>query len=856
MSTKEYGCFFCSGKSINRSGQCDVCSEPIDVSAYLLGADFAPYRIVGILGRGFFGWTAQVKDEYQDFSAKVIPIHRLDGEKLADKEIRALIACSPHANIARFIRQLPLSLSFGGRVIEVLCLVFEFIPGAHPLREIIADDTVVLSRSDVAAILAGIASGLARMHARELWHHDLHDDNVLVRRVEPDENLRGDYQPKLIDFGSTKPLRADEPEARDRGDYVYLAKHILELAMKFERDHYGALTPADRRFLKLIRVLAQQVGDKHVSRRNLTPMDVVREIQNALEQCSTGQNFPAFDEMKQQVDISFNDPLANSNALTMAPQDVARLFRDSLGWEARIEKSEPVFVLGPRGCGKTMLLRYLSIESQARPRKAENTSSEVQARLAATPHVAFLVSIGQIRTPFIRSAFKRLQEMDVHLAEDFCRECISAHFVYEVLRTILWLHGEQLIPIRNDDLDLLSGVSTELAGTPANASGRRAARLEEIAEQLDRRVTTLSSLPDPASYRSTNLSGDDVLLKLARGLRSTSWGRTKEIWFLLDDYSVTMLPPIAQRAYNPVLFRLSREVRVKVSSEGDGPILEDTLGRKYIEGRELTKVNLGEIYFQKTEVECRQFFGDILDARFREIGKGSLSGLLKILGEHASQEGFGDYILRTKRPGDARFYGFGVLCSLCSGDVSFIIELLHSLVGSRDTEQAAVLRPKQQDDIIKRFAQRQLGELRSISDNGPKLYEFAEHLGNLLKRYLLNTHVKSNPDERLRIEVEGTGEISSEARLMEDSLLRHSVLIPGGAGKSKQGLPTRRLFPRRLFAPCFPFSPARKGCIDLTVQEYEQWLLDPATIEQAGPKPKRLPPKRRDESAEPRLTGI
>ena len=61
------------------------------------------------------------------------------------------------------------------------------------------------------------------------------------------------------------------------------------------------------------------------------------------------------------------------------------------------------------------------------------------------------------------------------------------------------------------------------------------------------------------------------------------------------------------------------------------------------------------------------------------------------------------------------------------------------------------------------------------------------------------------------------------------------ILIPGGAGKSRKGLPTKKLYFRRLYAPCFPFSPNRGECIALTWKEYEQWLNDPSTIAKKKP---------------------
>jgi len=207
-----------------------------------------------------------------------------------------------------------------------------------------------------------------------------------------------------------------------------------------------------------------------------------------------------------------------------------------------------------------------------------------------------------------------------------------------------------------------------------------------------------------------------------------------------------------------------------------------------------------------------------------------LEELKHILEEHDHIGNFSKYILQQDRPGDTRFYGFKLLCRLCSGDVSYIIELLHSIAIGRWGCTDNHVNKMEQDEITKQFTQRQLASLRSTATYGPKLYQFAEGIGNLLKQYILNSKNRNEPDERLRIEVEGASELSKKAKEMEDELFRHSVLIPGGTGKSKKGFPTRKLYFRRLYAPCFPFSPTRNGCIDLTVSKYESWLLDPSKI--------------------------
>lgn len=830
MSTKEYGCFFCDGKSTDYSGTCKECGNPIDIGEELLKLTIDDYKLLGIIGRGFYGWTLKAEDNYQPFAIKIMPHHRLKEGSIGEEEARKLVACYPHRNIARFVRAINEPISLLKQTVSVLCLVFDYIDDkAKPLSKLMMDDGFIPTKKDVVDILTGITSGLARMHTIGLWHDDLHDDNVLIRPVAHDENLQERYEAKLIDFGSAKKQIPGEPEHGEKSDYVYLNKHILNLVSRFELANKKSLTPMDRAFARRLRQIAQRLADTNVTRRNLDPALVVYEIQLAINETMTGNDFPTFAEMKDQSSVSLSEPLSNSNAITLAPQDIALLFRDELGWKERIEKSEPVLIVGPRGCGKTMLLRFLSVSSQGRPRKKEASPENVEARLNNTPYIGFRVGVGDLRTPFIRSAYKKLEQTNNALAEDFCREYINAHFTYEVLRTFCWLKDECLASITSEDTRILNVAASKLI----NIGDEKAISwtdLNGIVEQIDHRVTSLSNLSDPLAYKPTNLSGDDVLHQLATAVRSLSWTKSKEVWFLLDDYSPTLLPPFAIKAYNPVLFRLSSDVKIKFSSEGDGPVFTDTLGRKYKEGREITKVNLGEVYFQTHEDTCLGFFEQILNARFEETGKGSLEELKNMLEEHEHIGNFSKYILQQDKPGNARFYGFRLLCRLCSGDVSYIIELLHSIATGRWGRPNNKVEPKVQDEITKRFTQRQLADLRSTAIYGPKLYQFAEGVGNLLKQYILNSSNRNKPDERLRLEVEGTGELSESAKEMEDELFRHSVLIPGGTGKSKKGMPTRKLYFRRLYAPCFPFSPTRQGCIDLTVKKYENWLLNPDKI--------------------------
>jgi serine/threonine protein kinase len=836
MSTKDYGCFFCEGKSTEENGICDKCGRKINVEEELKKKQFGDYKPIEKLGRGYLGWTLHATNTLgRDFAIKIIPKHRFsDDIKKLTNEAEAFIKCTRdyHRHIAQFFHLFETNIKVMEQSIPVIVLVFDYIPKANPLRKLI-NSSELLSRTDVLSLLSGIASGLSRMHSCGLWHDDLHDDNILVREVQHDENLNDKYEIKLIDFGSAKPRNTNEPEPDNGSDYFYLSKHILGLVSLFEKGQLQnkGITPEDRAFAQYLKLLASRISDTNVSRRDITPQQVVEELKASSLTSMFQNRFPSFEEMLQESKVSIRDPLEKPNALRLLPQDIPLLFTDELKWRGYLQTSETIIITGPRGCGKTMLLKYLSISCQARPlAKKEKTREEVWKRLQNLDHISFFVSCQELKTPFIRSSFEKLKKDNDSLAADFSREYINIFFAVEVCRVMLWLKNEGLAPINGEDLDSLSILLFNLLNNnkqiPTGSSN-----LSVVAEDLERRCVELSNLNDPLGYQSSNLCSDMVLVQIANVLKGIPCFRGKRIRFLLDDYSVSVIRKSSQIAYNSIVFKISPLTSIILSSEGDGPILTDQLSRQYKEGREFSKVNLGQTYFSVDDDVSQKFIESILQMRFEETGKGSLQQLKYILGEHSHEKNYGSYILEQGRAGDSRFYGFSLLCKLCSGDVSFIIELFKNIVGSDWSTARKPIPPAEQDEKTKYFARRQLTNLRSTPVYGQMLYITANNIGNLVKAYLMSSKDTKSPDERLRIEIEGYGELSSVAQGLHEALLRYSVLVKGSSGKDKSGRTTQQYYFRRLFAPCFPFSPLIGGCIPLNVEEYNRWLIDPNTIE-------------------------
>lgn len=834
MSTKNFGCFWCEGESPEENGQCSGCGADVDVSRELLGASLQAYSLERVIGRGYSGWTLLGRERFKPFAIKVVPAFRYASRgRRTDEEIERLVRCSEpsHPNIVEYVTEFSQTVALGGRDAEVACIVFTYIE-APTLNAFLADREVALTRGNIIGLLQGIAAGVERIHGRGLWHWDLHDHNILVRETDPTEHL-AKYQPKIIDFGSARYEDASPPgSATERGDFHYMSKHVSAATDRFERDLVQGrqgqrITPVDRKLIRELRVLAQRLADPNVSRRDLSPAEIYREITDISARSNSGHSFASFEDMKADVGVSLKAPLSNSNALSMHAQDILLLFSDYLDWINQVDRPEVVVVVGPRGCGKTMLLRYLALPTRARPTKNEVDPREVADRLSDDAFAAFFLGVGEMRGAFQRSAYKRLQADAPDLAREFCREYLSGGLLLRTLQTVGWLASEQLAPLNPEYFDALIRLTSNSIGIEG-PKVLGSVGLQWATETIERRVTDLSALRT-TDYEPNSLAGDDFLERLAAAVNQIPWFSERDLWFLFDDFSATVIPEFAQEAYNPVLYRLSPNYRVRLSSEGSGPVVTDELGRRYRESREHFTVNLGQIYFRNREERGREFFERILERRFEETGVGSLDDLMVVLGEHPEMNNFGDYIRSKKRPGDARFHGFGLILRLCSGDVAFILELLHRLYSDDERNTDGTLSAARQDVLVKEYAQRKLSDLKSIPEYGDRLFAIAERFGTMLRSYI--EHSKNDrPDERLRVEIGGVREFPEDVQQLHDALLRHNVLVPGGTGKDRSGRPTQRYFVRRLYAPCFPFSPNRRGTIALNVAEYSRWLREPGAI--------------------------
>jgi serine/threonine protein kinase len=184
------------------------------------------YVLVEILGRGAMGQVYRARVESprigQDAPSGAEPdvaVKLLRDELGGDPDLvhrflteGRLLKIVDHPNVVRI-----LDLVAEG---DQLAIVMDLLPDGDLRRAV----TIPCGESEAARILAGIADGLAAVHAADITHRDLKPENVLVERDQD-----GAIRPRISDFGVSRFSSATITNTRGMtGTVGYIAPEVAE----------------------------------------------------------------------------------------------------------------------------------------------------------------------------------------------------------------------------------------------------------------------------------------------------------------------------------------------------------------------------------------------------------------------------------------------------------------------------------------------------------------------------------------------------------------------------------------------------------------------------------------------------
>jgi hypothetical protein len=321
------------------------------------------------------------------------------------------------------------------------------------------------------------------------------------------------------------------------------------------------------------------------------------------------------------------------------------------------------------------------------------------------------------------------------------------------------------------------------------------------------------------------------------------------VTFLLDDFTQPLVPEKCQRAFLPIMFGIPQFI---VSAHSRSVTLEDLNGVRYDPSREFTEINLGTEYVKTLEgsrgagkKRCEDFLVDIFAKRFErdqtEFFKNKT--LRELLGDSHYHEGrvADEIALRheKKQLRGLKFHGVDTLLDLCTGDISYIIDLVGAVFRRQEKTSKGKypVSPAVQNTVVRMVARRELMKILDIRIyDGRKLFDIAKTFGQMSRKKILlyasNPHrsEKDHVPQYLRIEIEQNVPLRPEDEEMLRALLQYGIFVDGGWGSAHNGTTTQVLLFRKLFCPAFPTTITSRDSFSWTAAKFSQFLRNPVAV--------------------------
>lgn len=820
-SERDYPCFFCAeSKTKDLGASCPRCGQPIDAGPLFQDQMVGGYRLVKHVRRGFYGATFSAENRIRkQFAVKIIPrlLYKQQGKSF-EEEIPKYRGLGSHPNIAELMDADEAELTTQSGRLPIYYIVSEWVQG-QSLHEFIKRTDLTVA--EMYGAVLDIASGVARFEAKNLWHNDLNSDNILIRRLsqEERETRRSEscYICKIVDIGSAVVRQAERRAIPD--DVTFLGLHIREMRNALLRNT-AKLTKEDQYFLEELAKVIAHILDEDPARS-------VDRVQTALNEIKTLYEHRHIPKEEEEVELS--DPFAYLNANDFPTEKyTTRLFSDLFPWLTSIVSPETqnMLITGPRGSGKTIILRSMRLKTRFLTRRENETTAAAAERLRSDRLAGFFVSarieIGN-NCPLTKLPQWAQSEELVNLY-------FNLLLTHEVVGAIHSGKMKGFLPVPPEaEWKLTSYVCNALGSSSAVGF----AGLIDVISRLQHQIISdeYSATVSPSAVGPSYLSQLCALLKT-----EIPFFAEKNIVFLLDDFSLPRVPDAIQRALLPIIWNPGGGYCFRVTAHSESLVSEDLRRNTYLPNREYAEVNLGASYINNVDIEknlanIQQCVDDILKKRFALNRSFQSRTVEKLLGNRSSDElGIAQRIRELtahKKARVFRYAGWSTIIKLCSGDISYVIDVLRRILEVAPGKYPVGVMVQHKE--IRRYARSELYRLQDYSVETCNLYEVATHFGKLSLFKLLHDDVgkEKRPAEYLRIEVE-TDALSGAAKHALADLLRNGVFIDAGFSSSSKGTPARRLIFKKMFTPVFPTTYNSRDTFPMSAGHFIEFVEDPA----------------------------
>ncbi len=711
-----------------------------------------------------------------------------------------------------------------------------------------------LTIPDFLSVADNLFRSIANLRKHNLCHDDLHPGNILLEKIKDELSEEIILTLKVIDTGTVKSLETRDrllKELRTKITTLSTAKaatnELRQLQELFEwkqpDDHlratecllhaanaltknYARLDSWERKVVDELPRLFQRLVDEDSQRRLDEPSQVLSEL-NALVEATKTEDRGISGGLSSPFDYISAEMIRND-------RQFSELFSRECPWLRKCESLEPLYLYGPRGSGKSSVLRWLSFKTVI--------SDPSRSSLHELHEIGVYVSC----SVELRSRFWLLNETTIDRLQAPILRFFNLLLLEELFDTFLIMWVTENSGVYNFGLKsskatpfvqwVIERLSVKLAEGQLRLQGQNCFEyLKGLVRKMRWETWSIIQKGDGDGY----LPDPSLAIDICRVLPEYfTYFKDRHITFLIDDYSNQRIPVALQRKLNQTIsFAKQGTPLFKVSSEYQGVDLEGVQ-----EGREVVEINIGDKYSSLDNKTGAQFLADIVNIRLRRAKYAST--IHNLLGKTSYPN-----MTMAKAIADETqtlpFYYHGLDCvhGLCSGDMALALDLIKRIFDAFNVRPNTIqsVPPHVQHKIIQQFSHDEVRRIKYIVPDGDRMHEIICYLGAVARAFVKNKRsgrkdksaepmCKTHLDVRLPAIRELKNSQTSLWNLY-DLLTSRAILMSLETSRSRISQATERLQLKRIYLPSFKAPLKRDDPIKIdSADDLKSLLSSPRTF--------------------------